>query len=280
MPITKQIKSPWPNGWRDKTCVMGVINVTPDSFSDGGLCFSPLDALSRARTFVEQNVDVIDIGAQSTRPGADEIEVEEELNRLLPALSLIRDEFPDLLISIDTFSSIVASQSLNAGADWINDISGGYRDPNMYKIIAECDCPFVVMHSRGNSQTMQSLTNYDNLVNDIHQGLLRRTDKAISAGISPEYLIWDPGIGFAKTTEQNLLILKHIDQLVNDKFPVLIGVSRKRFIGEILNQPDPKNRIWGSLAVACKCALEKVSLLRTHDVNETVQLLTMANKIF
>ena len=277
LPTTNPFESRlWPQNWQQRTTVMGVINVTPDSFSDGGRFFSSERACNEAASQLRQGADVLDLGAQSTRPGADEVGPQEELRRLLPPLRQIRRNFPEALISIDTFLAEVAEAALEAGANWVNDISGGQRDPAMLPLIAAARCPVVLMHSRGNSHSMDQLTGYDDVVGDVRSALLERTDAAEQAGIAAEQIIWDPGLGFAKTHEQNLALLKGLETLTRERFPLLVGPSRKRFIGAVLDEPRPRARIWGTAAVACRCAQVGVAMVRVHDVGPIVQTLRMA----
>ena len=259
---------------------MGILNITPDSFSDGGEYNEPEKALSRVNQFLEEGVDLIDIGAQSTRPGAEIIGAEEELNRLIPCMNLIRQTFPNIIISVDTFHSTVAKKALNKGANWVNDISGGRLDPNMHKIISELGCPYVLTHSRGNSKTMNKLTTYKDLIIDVKHELNFYTDLAIEAGISPGNIIWDPGIGFAKTTKQNIEILKNLESFTKDSFPVLIGPSKKRFIGDVLELSNTKERIWGTAAVISRCVQGNVSIVRVHDVQIASYIINMTKLIF
>ena len=259
---------------------MGVLNVTPDSFSDGGRYLDINDAYLRAKELVEQGSDVIDIGAQSTRPKSTEVGPDEEIRRLKPVLELVRKSFPDAIVSIDTYFSKVADIALELGATWINDISGGRHDPNILRIVSEAKCPYVITHSRGNSWTMDNLTTYNNITNDVCIELLKLTDKAVKSGIQTKNIIWDPGLGFAKTTNQNITILRELGTLKREGFPLLIGPSRKRFIGEIVKQENPELRLNGTIAVACKCVEEKIEMIRVHDVREINEAVLMANEIF
>lgn len=259
---------------------MGVINITPDSFSDGGNYLDPASALAQATLLLKQGADVLDLGAQSTRPKAEEVGWQEELNRMMPALHAIRAAHPQALISVDTFLVEVAEAALQAGADWINDVSGGRRDPELLRVVAEAGCPYVLMHSRGNSQSMDQLATYSDVIEEVRLGLLRRTDQALAAGIRSDQLIWDPGLGFAKTTEQNLMLLKHLERICSEGFPVLVGPSRKRFIGDVLHQPDPEARLWGTAAVACRCVQAKAAMVRVHDVGPIHQTLQMASRLW
>ena len=271
--------------WGQRTQVMGVINLTPDSFSDGGRFDQPHLALKQARRFVAAGVSVLDLGAQSTRPGAEDVGPKEESRRLLPSLRLIRAaidaESLPALISVDTYRASVAAAALEAGADWINDISGGVRDPEILKVVADADCPYVLMHSRGDSQTMDGLVDYGSagVVAGVLQELRRATDRALLAGIREAQLIWDPGLGFAKTTEQNLELLRGLEQLMDDGIPLLVGPSRKRFIGAVLKEPRPMARIWGTAAVVARCVDAGVQIVRTHDGLPMVQVVTMAESL-
>ena len=269
--------------------VMGVLNLTPDSFSDGGRLGTVEAALGQARQMLKKGASVLDLGAQSTRPGAEEVGPSGELERLLPALEAIRTAHPQALISIDTFHATVAEAALAAGANWINDVrganatadgpGGSLRDPAMLRLIAAAGCPYVLMHSRGNSRSMDDLTDYGDVVADVRDGLQAATDQALSAGVRPEQILWDPGLGFAKTTSQNLELLRRLPELVSTGFPLLIGPSRKRFIGAVLEEPRPRARLWGTAAV-CALAVERgVAVLRVHDVGPIAQVVRMAEAL-
>ena len=259
---------------------MGVINITPDSFSDGGRFLQCERAEREATHQLNCGADVLDLGAQSTRPGAEEVGADEECRRLLEPLRGIRRAHPSALISVDTFHAAVAEAALNAGADWINDVSGGERDPAMLPLMAEAGCPVVLMHSRGNSKTMDVLTDYDDVVSDVLQGLRIRSEAALAAGVRTDRIIWDPGLGFAKTQHQNLELLQRLEELTAEGFPVLMGPSRKRFIGAVLDEPRPRARIWGTAAVVCRCAQAGVAIVRVHDVKPMVQTLRMAASLW
>ena len=259
---------------------MGIINLTPDSFSDGGEFCSIEKVLDQVKQFLSNGVDVIDLGAQSTRPGAFEIGAKKEIKRLLPYLKEIRSEFPNILISIDTFNSEVAYEALLNGADWINDVTGGRRDEKILDVVSEFNCPFVITHSRGNSQNMSNLNNYDNLIANVINSLENLTINALRKNVSKDKIIWDPGIGFSKDTYQNLEILRNIDSFKKYKFPLLIGASRKRFIGEILDESNPKERDIGSLAITCFCSKENIHMVRVHNVKLNNQVLKISDEIF
>ncbi|MEB3264765.1 MAG: dihydropteroate synthase [Synechococcus sp.] len=263
---------------------MGVVNLTPDSFSDGGLYESPEAALRQARTLAAQGADVLDLGAQSTRPGAEEVGPAEELRRLLPALARIREglwaagaALPWL--SVDTFHAPVAEAALEAGAHWINDVSGGRRDPGLLPVVAAAGCPYVLMHSRGDSRSMDAQARYGNVVEEVRLELLRATDRALAAGVRAERILWDPGLGFAKNTEQNLALLRGLALLRAEGFPLLVGPSRKRFIGAVLEEPRPRARLWGTAAVCGAAIAAGADVLRVHDVGPIVQVARMADAL-
>ena len=273
-------KNPWPKGWGQKTSIMGVINLTPDSFSDGGDLNSAKKVLDQVNQFLCNGVDIIDLGAQSTRPGAEEVGPNKEIKRLIPYLKLIKSEYPEILISIDTFNSEVAYQALLNGANWINDVTGGRRDNKILDVVSEFNCPFVVTHSRGNSQNMNELSNYDNLLSEVKSSLENLINNALRKNISKENLIIDPGIGFSKNINQNLEILKNLDVFKNMNLPILIGASRKRFIGEILNENNPKERDIGTLAISCLCSNFNIDIVRVHNVKLNYQILKVADRLY
>ena len=272
-PQARRPAAGWPPG---EVGVMGILNLTPDSFSDGGRWQDPDAALRQAGRMLRQGARVLDLGAQSTRPGAVTIGPEQELRRLLPALRLIRAAHPAAILSVDTFHAAVAAAALAAGADWINDVSAGRADPAMATVLAEHGCPCVLMHSRGDSQSMEALTDYDDVVEDVRQELRRSTDRLLAAGVRPDRILWDPGLGFAKTAEQNLKLLQGLPHLSRDGFPLLVGPSRKRFIGAVLNEPRPRARLWGTAAVCVQAVLAGAALLRVHDVGPIQQVVRMA----
>ena len=258
---------------------MAIVNITKDSFSDGGLYFDLESAVNHASLCIDQGAHILDIGAQSTRPGASEVGAEIEIKRLVPLIKELKLLNPKIPISVDTFHHSVANAVLNAGADWINDISGGRHDPLIFNVVADKGCPYVLTHSRGNSKTMDSLAKYSNVVLDVKNELSNQIDLALSVGIKSKQIIIDPGIGFAKNVDQNLCLLKHLEEFISMKYPVLIGASRKRFIGSVINEPDPNKRIFGSAAVASRCVMAGVNFLRVHDIKETIQVIKMTKSI-
>ena len=259
---------------------MGIINLTPDSFSDGGDLNSSEKVLDKVNQFLCNGVDIIDLGAQSTRPGAKEVGPNIEIKRLIPYLKLIKSEYPEILISIDTFNSDVAHEALLNGADWINDVTGGRRDKEILEVVSKFNCPFVITHSRGNSQNMDELSKYVDVLNEVKFSLESLIRNALEKNISKKNIIVDPGIGFSKDTNQNLEILRNLDVFKKLNFPILIGASRKRFIGEILNEINPKYRDIGTLAISCLCSNFNIDIVRVHNVKMNYQILKVADMIY
>ena len=265
-------------GFANRTYLMGVLNVTPDSFSDGGEFNKPATALSQAKLLAKAGADIIDVGGQSTRPGAKQISVEEELERVLSVIQVIRPQI-NIPISVDTTSSVVAKAAVDAGADIVNDISGGTFDKNMFSTVASLNVPLVLMHIRGTPQTMQKMTDYQDVIEEISNFLSAQITKATAAGIKREKIIIDPGIGFAKNLEQNLEIFRRLTELKKLNCPILVGPSRKSFIGKILNQPDPKARVWGTAAACCAAIFNGADILRIHDVEQMRDVSMVADAI-
>ena len=265
--------------WGERTYLMGVLNVTPDSFSDGGEFIALDAALMQAQRLVEAGADIIDVGGQSTRPNAEQVSVEEELNRILPVVKQLRSLL-SIPISVDTTQATVAKSAIEAGADMVNDISGGTFDPNMLPVVAQLGVPIVLMHIRGTPQTMQQLTKYQDLIGEIYEFLERQIAAAIDAGIKTSHLIIDPGIGFAKTAEQNWEILRQLPKFRSLGVPILVGVSRKSFIGRLLDRPDPKDRIWGTAAACCGAIAGQADILRVHDVQQMHDVCRVADTIW
>jgi len=273
-------RDPWPEGWGQKTSIMGVINLTPDSFSDGGDLNTSRKVLNQVNNFLSNGVDIVDLGAQSTRPGAEEVGSNVEIKRMIPYLKLIKSEYPEILISIDTFNSDVAYEALLNGANWINDVTGGRRDREILDVVSEFNCPFVITHSRGNSQNMNQLSNYQNVLSDVKCSIDDLINNALEKNISEKNIIVDPGIGFSKNIIHNLEILKNLDVFKKWNLPILIGASRKRFIGEILNEKNPKERDIGTLAISCLCSQFNIDIVRVHNVKLNYQILKVADRIY
>jgi dihydropteroate synthase len=257
---------------------MGILNVTPDSFSDGGRYYALDDAVAHGRQMADEGADLVDVGGESTRPGADRVDAEEECRRVLPVISaLVADE---VAVSIDTTRAAVAEAALAAGAVAVNDVSGGQADPNMGKVVAAAGVRWVLMHWRGPSRDMQRLARYDDVVADVCRELANRVEAAIGAGVAYESLVIDPGLGFAKTAEHNWKLLAHFDRLLEIGPPVLVGPSRKSFLGRLLagrdGQPRPVDqRDDATLATSVIAALSGAWGVRVHEVCATVDALAV-----
>lgn len=274
-----------PVKWGDRTYLMGVLNVTPDSFSDGGQFNTLARAIAQAHAMTRGGADILDIGGQSTRPQAEEVSLEVELERVIPVIRALRQgwqEYPPLPvpISVDTTQAAVARAAIAAGANLVNDISGSTYDPEMLPTIAELGVPIVLMHLRGTPKTMQKLTEYTDLMGEIYRFLKNKSEQAIALGIPREHIALDPGIGFAKTYAQNLEILRRLSELRSLGFPILVGPSRKSFIGHLLNQPDPQQRVWGTAAACCAAIAAGADVLRVHDVPEMRDVCRVADAVF
>ena len=263
--------------FKNNIYTMGILNLTPDSFSDGGYYTDVEAAIKRAHEMVEEGVDIIDVGAESTRPGAKYIEEEEELRRLLPVVERLVKEV-EVPISIDTYKAKVAEECLKLGAHIINDIKGLKDDPKMAKVVADYGVPVVIMHIKGTPKTMQDNPYYKDLIGEISKSLGESIEIALKVGISKENIILDPGIGFGKTFDGNLEIIDKLGELKKLEYPILVGASRKGFIGEILGTP-PLERVEGNLAVAVLSAYNGASIIRVHEVKETVQALKIVKAI-
>jgi len=258
-----------------RPAVMAVLNVTPDSFSDGGRYLRPAEAVARAEELVAQGADLIDIGGESTRPGAEPVPEDEELRRVLPVVETLAERL-DVPLSIDTRHARVAREAVAAGACLVNDVSGLQGDPEMPAAVAESGAACVVMHMRGEPRTMQHNPTYGHLMAEVCRHLRRGLQAAVEAGVPEDAVIVDPGIGFGKTLEHNLKILARLDQLRTLGAPVLVGPSRKRFIGDLAGEPEPTRRVPGT-AAACALAVAAGALMvRVHDVAEAVQALAVA----
>ncbi|CAG8528057.1 12958_t:CDS:2 [Ambispora leptoticha] len=277
-------KSQWI--WKSKTFIMGVLNVTPDSFSDGGLYNTVDKAVAHAEKLIADGADIIDIGGMSTRPDSDDITVEEELSRVLPVIRAIREKgITDIPISIDTYRATVAEKAIECGADFINDVSGGTLDPEMYSVMAKADVPVCLQHMRGTPKIMSTLTNYDDIITDISRELGERVNSALKAGVKRWNIIIDPGIGFAKNYEQNFQILRKLSDIISENsplrgFPCLVGPSRKKFIGQTIQQAEAQNRVWGTAAACTASIAGGADILRVHDVKQMLDVVKVADKIW
>ena len=260
-----------------RTLLMGVLNVTPDSFSDGGLYFNREKAIAHGLRMVEEGADLLDIGGESTRPGSKPLGLEEELRRIIPVIESLAKEI-DVPISIDTYKSAVAQKAIEAGAEIINDISGLHFDPGLAQVAAKGNIPLVLMHIRGTPETMQKDVHYDSLFSEVLQYLKDSIQKAESAGLDPEQIIIDPGIGFGKTLEDNLLIIKNLSEFRVLGKPILFGTSRKTFIGKILNA-DVEDRLEGTLSSIAIGVLNGAHIIRCHDVLQAKKTIAIADAI-
>ncbi|MGC9513365.1 MAG: dihydropteroate synthase [Fidelibacterota bacterium] len=259
-----------------KTAVMGILNLTPDSFSDGGLFISRDQALKRAEEMISEGADIIDIGGESTRPGAQAVSEAEELDRVIPVVEALAGTVP--CISVDTTKAAVAEAAIKAGAHIINDIFGFHQSPELAHIAAKHQAGAVLMHIKGTPRTMQKNPEYDDLMEDIWDWLAESIQIAENAGLPKDHLAVDPGIGFGKTLEHNLEILRRLGELSGLKVPILIGASRKSFIGKI-DGSHVTNRLGGSLAANVTSVLNGASIVRVHDVKETVQAMRLVDAI-
>ena len=255
--------------------VMGVVNVTPDSFSDGGRFLDPASAIAHGLKLAEEGAHILDLGAESSRPGSEPLSEDEERRRLLPVVKGLRAALPQMPLSVDTTKATVAAAALDAGADLINDISAGASDPALIPLCARRHVPLVLMHSRGEPKTMQDAPHYEDCVAEVVAELRSRVESAEAAGLGPGMLLVDPGFGFAKRPEDNLALLAHLEALSCLGYPVLVGASRKATIG-VLTGASVDDRLPGTLALHAAALLKGASVLRVHDVREHIQALTCA----
>lgn len=261
----------------DKPLIMGILNVTNDSFYDGGLYSSLEKAVERAKQMIDEGADIIDVGGESTRPFSQRVPLEEELERVVPVIKKIR-EFSDILISIDTYKSKVAYEAIMAGADIINDISGLSFDKDMAKVASNFDVPVVIMHIKGRPEDMQISPYYDDVIGEIKEYFKERIEYAKSQGIKEENIIIDPGIGFGKRVEDNLKILKHLDEFKTFGKPLLIGTSMKSFIGVVTNSPLTE-RLSGTLGSVAISVWMGADIVRVHNVKETKRVVDLVHAI-
>jgi dihydropteroate synthase len=263
--------------------IMGILNVTPDSFSDGG-CFHDLEcAVERALEMLDSGVDVIDIGGESTRPGAESVSIEEEIARVVPVIKKLKQAHPKCVLSIDTMKYETAKAALDVGVDIINDVTGLRNSPEIANLVAEKGAGLILMHMRGTPATMKSLTKYNDVVADVSKALLESAKIAESAGVQRESIMLDPGLGFAKNTIQNLEILRRICEFRKLGYPLLVGPSRKSFIGDVLAidgvAPPPEEREWGTAAVVAWLTIHNVELIRVHTACESREVVKIIRSI-
>ena len=261
-----------------ETLVMGILNVTPDSFSDGGLFYNTDEAVRHAFQLIEHGIDIIDIGGESTRPGAKKISEEEEIQRIIPVVKQIRELSPEIIISIDTTKSIVAQKAIQCGANIINDISGFSFDNKMIDVVRESKVPVIIMHMQGDPSNMQNKPVYDDLIIDISSFFKSKIKLATDAGIKKKQIILDPGIGFGKKVRDNFQLINQLNEFCKLGFPVMIGPSRKSFIGTTLNLPVD-DRLEGTAAAVAVGVMNGARIVRVHDVKEIKRVVTIVEKI-
>lgn len=261
---------------------MGVLNVTPDSFYAGTRFTSPVEAHARANRMMEEGADLLDIGGESTRPGAQEVPINEELHRVLPVVEDLCEHWPRMPLSIDTQKADVAREALRRGAAVVNDVSALRRDARMAEVVAEAGCPVVLMHMQNDPRTMQDAPHYGDVVDDIKSFFEERMTYAAREGIAEDCILLDPGIGFGKTLDHNLEILRRLSEFLPLGRPLLVGLSRKSFLGRLISQENPappEDRLEASVAAALWAVQQGASGVRVHDVRPTHQALTVWNRL-
>ncbi len=263
---------------RHHTLIMGILNITPDSFSDGGKYFNQADAYDRAMRLIEEGADILDVGGESTRPGSYPLPLQEELDRILPVISHISSERP-IPISVDTYKAETARHAIEAGACLVNDISGLSFDPAMASVVAERGAMVCIMHIQGSPKNMQINPTYEDVVCDVNKWLTQQADYGLSQGIPKDHIIIDPGIGFGKTTMHNLEILRRLNEFCEMGYPVLIGTSRKSFIGKMLGGLPPEERVEGTAASVAISIAKGANIVRVHDVREMKRVAQMTDAI-
>jgi dihydropteroate synthase len=259
--------------------VVGILNVTPDSFSDGGDFLDPEAAAEHAAAMLDEGAAILDLGGESTRPGSDPVSQEEEIRRIVPVLERILAVRPGAVISVDTHRAGTATAVLEAGARLINDVTALRGDPCMVSVAKEATCPVILMHMQGEPKTMQREPHYEDVVREVRDFLARRAEYAVAAGIEPENVIVDPGIGFGKNLEHNLTLLRNLDAIVDLGFPVLIGASRKTFIGRITGVQEARERAFGTVATTVLAYERGATFFRVHDVRANRQALAVAEAV-
>jgi dihydropteroate synthase len=261
----------------ERTLVMGILNVTPDSFSEGGRFFDTEEATKHAARMVADGADFVDVGGESTRPGSDPVPADEELKRVLPVIERLREEIPGVPISIDTRKADVAASALDAGASIVNDVSAG-TDPDMIDVVRQRDAAVVLMHMKGEPKTMQEDPTYEDVVVEVHEYLRERIEAAEFAGIEAERIAVDPGIGFGKGLAHNLELIRRVDAFLDLGRPVLVGPSRKRFVGTILDLPEDQ-RVEGTIGAVAWMVTRGVHMVRVHDVREVSRAVRVIDAI-
>ena len=259
--------------------IVGILNITPDSFSDGGDFLDPEAAARHAVAMLDEGAGILDLGGESTRPGSDPVSQEEELGRVIPVIERILAACPEAVISVDTYRADTATAALEAGARIINDVTALRGDPSIASVVEKAACPVILMHMQGEPKTMQNEPHYDDVVREVKDFLAQRAEHAISAGVRPENIILDPGIGFGKNLEHNLALLRNLDAIVDLGFPVLVGASRKRFIGDISGVQEARERVFGTVAATVLAYERGASYFRVHDVRANREALSVAEAV-
>ena len=261
----------------ERTLVMGILNVTPDSFSDGGLFLDPRAAVARGMAIVAEGADIVDVGGESTRPGSDPVSAAEETDRVVPVIEALAERI-EVPLSIDTRKADVAAEALGSGASIVNDVSGG-RDPEMFDVVKSSGAGMVLMHMLGEPRTMQEAPHYDDVVGEVKEYLRGRLEAAEFAGIEPERLVVDPGIGFGKDVRDNLTLMRRLDALLDLGRPVLVGPSRKRFIGALLGDLPSEERVEGTAGAVAWLVTRGAHIVRVHDVREMVRVVRVVDAL-
>lgn len=261
----------------EKLRIMGILNVTPDSFYSGSRVGA--DVVARAEQMLADGADILDIGGESTRPGSDAVTEEEEVRRVVPAITAIKKRFPHSIVSIDTYHALTAQEAVNTGADIINDVTALTGDERMAEVAAAAKVPVILMHMRGTPKNMQQQCEYSNVVTEVAAYLKQRAEDLSELGIDAGKIILDPGIGFAKNTEQNLALLQGLDALTGLGYPVLLAASRKTVIGETLGGLPPQERLEGTIALSCQAVYAGAQMVRVHDVKENVRAVRMLEAV-
>jgi dihydropteroate synthase len=259
--------------------VVGILNVTPDSFSDGGDFFDPEAAAQHAASMLDEGAGMLDVGGESTRPGSDPVSQQEEMKRVIPVIGGILAARPEAVISVDTYRSGTATATLEAGARLVNDVTALRGDPRMASVVGEAGCPVILMHMQGEPKTMQKEPHYEDVVREVRDFLAERAEYAVDAGVRPENIIVDPGIGFGKNLEHNLDLLHNLDAIVDLGFPVLIGASRKRFIERITGVQEARDRVSGTVATTVLAYERGATFFRVHDVCANREALAVAEAV-
>jgi dihydropteroate synthase len=265
--------------WGPGPVVAGILNVTPDSFSDGGNYVDPEAAAEHAAAMLNEGAAIIDVGGESTRPGSDPVSPEEEARRVVPVIERILAARPKALVSIDTYRSETAAEALAAGARLVNDVTALRGDPRMASVVAEAGCLVILMHMQGEPKTMQSEPRYTDVVREVNDFLRSRVEHAVAAGVGGDNIIVDPGIGFGKTVDHNLTLLRDLGSVVDLGFPVLVGASRKRFIGSITGVEEAAERVFGTVASTVLAYERGATLFRVHDVRANSEALAVAEAV-